>query len=118
MADVVDGRDGLLGWLRFGHVEAGNLKAVQKETGAAGIDVIGGDALKDFTDGELDGAAVFRLGQVKGAATLLACDRVGNRFASSVMVVAKVFVAESWTGAAASVGEDVAALEAHLGTGI
>jgi len=116
--DVFDGRDGLLSGLRFGQVEAGDLEAVEQETGAAGIDVIGGDALEDFADGELNGATVFRNGQVKGAAALLAGDRVGNRFAGPVVVIAKVFVAERWTGAAVPVGEDVAALEAYCGAGI
>jgi hypothetical protein len=36
--------------LRPGEVEAGDLKAVEEETGAAWIDVVGGDALEDFTD--------------------------------------------------------------------
>ena len=35
----------------FGEVEAGDLEAVEQESGAAGIDVVGGDALEDFADG-------------------------------------------------------------------
>jgi hypothetical protein len=51
--------------LDFGEVEAGDLEAVEEETGAAGIDFIGGDALKDFADGGLDGGAVFGERQVE-----------------------------------------------------
>jgi hypothetical protein len=36
--------------------------------------------------------------------------RVGNRAAGGVVVVAELFLAEAWAGAAVSVGEDVAAL--------
>jgi hypothetical protein len=39
----------------FGEVEAGDLEAVEEEAGAAGIDVVGGDALKDLANGVLDG---------------------------------------------------------------
>jgi hypothetical protein len=45
--------------LRFGEVEAGDLEAVEEEAGAAGIDVVGGDALQDLADGGLDGGAIF-----------------------------------------------------------
>jgi hypothetical protein len=50
----------------FGEVEAGDLEAVEEEAGAAGVDVVGGDALEDFADGGLDGGAVFRERQVEG----------------------------------------------------
>jgi hypothetical protein len=43
----------------FGEVEASDLEAVEEEAGAAGVDVVGGDALEDFADGGLDGGAVF-----------------------------------------------------------
>ena len=43
------------GGLRFGEVEAGDLEAVEEEAGAAGVDVVGGDALEDLADGVLDG---------------------------------------------------------------
>jgi hypothetical protein len=46
--------------LWFREVEAGDLKAVEEEAGAAGVDVVGGDALEDFADRGLDGGAVFR----------------------------------------------------------
>ena len=49
--------------LRFGEVEAGDLEAVEEQAGAARVDVVGGYATKNFADGVLDGAAVFRQGQ-------------------------------------------------------
>jgi hypothetical protein len=50
---------GALGVLLFGEVEAGDLQAVEEEAGAARVDVVGGYALEDFSDGGLDGGAVF-----------------------------------------------------------
>jgi hypothetical protein len=38
----------------FGEVEAGDLEAVEEQTGAAGVDVVGGDTLEDLSDGVLD----------------------------------------------------------------
>ena len=99
-----------LGRLGFGEVEAGDLEAVEEQAGAARVDVVGGDAAEDFADGGLDGGAVFRQGQVECGATAATPVRVCDRLASVVVVVAEFFLAEAWTGAAVSVGEDVAAL--------
>src|SRR3982074_104782 len=57
-----------LGGLRFGEVEAGDLEAVEEEAGAAGVDVVGGDALEDLADGGLDGGSVFGEGSFGGGA--------------------------------------------------
>jgi hypothetical protein len=43
----------------FGEVEAGNLEAVEEQACAARVDLVGGDALEDLADGELDGGLVF-----------------------------------------------------------
>jgi hypothetical protein len=96
--------------LSFGEVEAGDLESVEEEAGAAGVDVVGGDALEDLADGGLDGGAVFRERQVEGGAATAALARVGDGFSGGVVVVAELLLAEAWAGAAASVGEDVAAL--------
>jgi hypothetical protein len=96
--------------LGFGEVEAGDLEAIEKKTCAARVDVVGGDALKDFSDGGLDGGTVFGQGQVEGGAAAAAAARIGDGFSGGVVVVAELFCAEAWTGAAVSVGEDVAAL--------
>jgi hypothetical protein len=96
--------------LGFGEVEAGDLEAVEEEAGSAGVDVVGGDALEDLADGGLDGGAVFGERQVEGGAAAAALARVGDGFSGGVVVVAELFLAEAGTGAAVSVGEDVAAL--------
>jgi hypothetical protein len=90
-------------------VGAGDLEAVEEESGAAGVEVVGGDALQNEADGELDGGAVFGDGEVEGGEAGLAGDGVGDGMAGGVVVVAEVFVAEGGGGAAASVDEDVAA---------
>jgi hypothetical protein len=62
LVDCVDGFGGVgfsASRLRFGQVEAGDLEAVEKQAGAARVDVVGGDALEDFADGVLDGGAVL-----------------------------------------------------------
>jgi hypothetical protein len=94
-----------------GQVATGDLEAIEKEAGAFGVDLVAGDALEDLTDGELDGGAVVREGDVEAGAAALALLRVFDGTACGVVVVAEVFVAETWAAAAVAVGEDVAALE-------
>ena len=115
--DLLD--DGLVGFfvlglegLLFGQVEGGDLEAVEEQAGAAGVEVVGGDALEDLADGGLDGGAVLGEGQVEGGAAGAAGARVGGGAAGGVVVVAEVLVAERGAAAAVAVGEDVAALEA------
>ena len=101
---------GFGGVLGFGEVEAGDLEAVEEEAGAAGIDFVGGDALEDFADGGLDGGTVFGQRQVEGGAAGAALGWVGDGSSRGVVVVAELLLAQTWAGAAAAVGEDVAAL--------
>jgi hypothetical protein len=54
-----------LGWAR--EVEAGDLEAVEEESGGAHIDGVGRDAAEDFADGLLNGGTVFGLGDVEAA---------------------------------------------------
>ena len=98
----------------FGEVEACDLEAVEEQAGAAGVDVVGGDAAENFADGLLDGGTVFRQRKVEGGAAAAALAQVGDWLAGGVVVVAELFLAKAWAGAAASVGEDVAALVADL----
>jgi hypothetical protein len=98
--------------LRLGEVEAGDLEAVEEEAGAAGVDVVGGDALEDLADGVLDGGLVFRKRDLEGGAAAPAGARVLCGFAGGVVVEAELFSAEAGAAAAVAVGEDVAALEA------
>jgi hypothetical protein len=60
----IAGRLGGLAW----EVGAGDLEAVEEETGALGVDLVVGDAEEDLADGELDGGAVFGHGEVEGVA--------------------------------------------------
>jgi hypothetical protein len=94
----------------FGEVEAGDLEAVEEEAGAAGVDVVGGDAAEDFADGLLNGGAVFGKGKVEGGAAASALLGVGDGFSGGVVVVAEVFSAQAGAAAAMAVGEDVATL--------
>jgi hypothetical protein len=98
--------------LGFGEVEAGDLEAIEEEAGAAGVDVVGCDALEDFADGGLDGGAVFLERQVEGGAAASALFWFGDRAAGGVVVVAELFAVQAGAAAAVAVGEDVAALEA------
>jgi hypothetical protein len=100
---------GLCG-LDFGKVEACDLEAVEEQTGTAGIDLVGGDTLKDLADGGLNGGAVLRQRECEGRATSAALARVVDRLACCVVVVAEVLSAQAWAGAAVSIGEDVSAL--------
>jgi hypothetical protein len=102
-------RFGLCG-LEFGKVEASYLEAVEEQTGTAGIDLVRGDALDDLTNRGLDGGAVFGQREGEGGGAAAAMARVLDRLAGGVVVVAEVFAAQAWAGAAAPVGEDVAAL--------
>ena len=103
---------GLGGGLGFGEVEAGDLEAVKEEAGAAGVDVVGGDALEDLADGVLDGGSVFGERDFEGGAAASAAARVSRGFAGVVVVVAELFLTQAWAAAAVAVGEDVAALVA------
>jgi hypothetical protein len=105
---------GFTALLGFGEVEAGDLEAVEEQAGPARVDVVGGYATKNFADGVLDGAAVFRQGQFEGGWTAAALTWVFDGATGGVVVVTKIFVAQACTAAAASVGEDVAALIAFL----
>jgi hypothetical protein len=107
----------------FREVETGDLEAVEEQTGAAGVEVVGGDALEDFADGELDSGALGEAGgrgEGEAAAAAFAGLQGGSGEGSTggVMVVTKIFQAKAGTGAAVAVGEDVAALEAGFGVGL
>jgi hypothetical protein len=93
-----------------GQVDASDLEAVEEEAGALGVDFVAGDAAEDLADGGLDGGAILGVGQVEGGAAIATLAGVGDRAASGVVVVTEFFLAKAWAGAAASVGEDVAAL--------
>jgi len=109
VGDFFEGLGGGLEFFLAGEVGAGDLEAVEEEAGTAGVEVVGGDALEDEADGELDGGAVLGDGEVEGGEAGLAGGGVGDGMAGGVVVVAEVFEAEGGGAAAASVDEDVAA---------
>ena len=96
----------------FGEALEGDLETVEEESGAAGVELVLGDAGEDFADRELDGGAVLGHGEDEGALAGAAAAELGDGFAGGVVVVAEVFAAERGRAAAAAFGEDVAALEA------
>jgi len=59
-------------------VEAGDLETVEKQAGAARVDGVGGDALQDFSDGELDGGAVFGKREIEGGLMTAAGFQLGG----------------------------------------
>ncbi len=103
--DLLDCFDGI--WRGFWQVDAGDLKRVEEQAGAFGIEGLAGDALRDKADGRLDRGAVFEGGQLEVGVGFV--DDFG--LAGCVVVVAEGFAAQAFAAAAVSVGEDVAALE-------
>jgi hypothetical protein len=118
--DLGDDLGGRLGGIGFGQVEAGDLETVEEQAGAAGVDVVGGDAAEDFADGLLDGRAVFRVREGEARLAAVAGGGVLDGAAGVVVEVAEGLAttigafgaADGGAAAAAAVGEDVAALEA------
>ena len=95
-------------------IEAGDLETVEKQAGAAGVEVVGGDAFEDEGEGELDAGAVgYLVGRKgEGAEAGLAGGGVFDGAAGGVVVVAERLVAETGRAASAAVGVDVATLVA------
>ncbi len=103
---------GLLRGGESGEVDAGDLEAVEEEAGAAGVELVEGDAGEDGGDGLLDGGAVFDEGEVEGGAAAFALAGVLDGTAGGVMEVAEGLAAKAGAAALAAVGVDVAAAEA------
>lgn len=101
-------------------VLGGDLKAVEEQAGAARVDVMGGDAVEDFAEGELDGAAVFGVGKLEYL--LMECAAaafpVWEGLAGFLVEVAEIVTAKAGAAATVAIGEDVAALEAVVGVGL
>ena len=123
--DLLDELSGGVGGLDGGgarQVQGGDLEAIEQKSGAAGIELVGGEPVEDLADGGLDGGAVFETGdgEVEGGGLVLALGEVargdGLAAAGGVVVEAEVLAAEAGAAAAVAVGEDVAALEAASAT--
>jgi hypothetical protein len=115
LGDLLDeeGRLGVARWL--GQSDDGSLQTVEQQAGAARVEVVGGDALQDESDGVQDAAAVGELvgaGELKGAEAGLAGGGVLDGAAGGVVLVAEILPAQAGRGAAVAVGIDVAAAEA------
>ncbi len=100
---------GVLGGLAWGEVDGRDLEAVEEEAGAAGIELVGGEAEEDFSDGGLDGRTVVRAWEVEGGSAGLAGlpgvqFRFWDGFAGGVVVVAEGFAAQGWAAAAVARG--------------
>ena len=86
--DLVDGFGGFGGG-GFGQVEGGDLEAVEEQAGAFGVDVVGGDAAQDLADGDLDGGAVFGVGECEGGLFAASMLQILDGFTGFVVVVTK-----------------------------
>src|SRR6185312_38785 len=96
------------GFAGFGQMAAGDLQAVEQQSGLFGREVAAGNALQYLCDGGKDGAAVFKWRKLEfhpsPAVSFLGCEAAG-----AVMVVAERLAAQRWAATAAAVDEDVAA---------
>ena len=92
MGDLGDDLGGWLGGVRFGQVEAGDLEAVEEQAGAAGVDVVGGDAAEDFSDGLLDRGTVLGVGEGEAGLAAVAGGGVLDGAAGVVVEVAEGLV--------------------------
>jgi hypothetical protein len=98
------------GLLDSGQVAAGNLKAVEEQAGALGVDTACGNALQDFGDGGLDGVTVLGQRDDEGGHAEVTLNALFNGAAGGVVVIAELFATQAGAAAAAAVGKDVAAL--------
>lgn len=107
-------------FLLRGEIGGGDLEGVEHEAGAAGVDVVAGEAVEDLAEGGLNGGSAEGSAEHEDVAAGVAPTRVGDGLAGVVVVVAEVGAAHGGAAAAESVGKDVAALAAfgfllHLG---
>ena len=93
--DFVDGFGGAFGGglpRGFGQAGEGDLKAVEEQARALGVDVLPGDAGEDFSESELDRGSVFEVGESEGGLVAAAGFEfsLGDGAAGGVVVVAEV----------------------------
>jgi hypothetical protein len=108
-------RDGGLLLLCGAQIGGCDLEAVEKEAGAARVDVFGGDADEELAEGLLDGVEVGGGEEGEGAAVSEALAGADDGAAGVVVVVAELLVAHAGAAAAVIVGEDVVALVVVVG---
>jgi hypothetical protein len=108
---------GGVAWL-LGQVGASNLEAIEQQAGALGVYLAEADALQDMADGDLDGRAVFGVGQGEAVVEWRVEAFTLDRLAPAVVVVAEglwaLRTAQCGRGAAAAVRKDVTAKRADF----
>lgn len=110
------GEVGCLGLLRcLAQVGGGELEAVEEESGAARVDVVGGDADEELAERFLDVVVAGGSGEREGAAAGDSLVRANDGAAGVMVEVAELLVAHARASAAVVVGEDVVALELVVG---
>jgi hypothetical protein len=94
-------------------VEVGvcDLESVEKQAGAAKVDVVGGDADHDSSEGLLDVAAGVGLRKREGGLAGSAVTKIFDGATSLVMVIAEALAAHGRASAAAVFRADLAAAE-------
>ncbi len=95
-------------------VLGGDLEGVEEETGAAGVELRGTEAVENLGEGDLDGAAVFKDGQLDRFAG--GGGWPGGKSVQAVVEVAAWLASKGDGSAFKPVGHDVAALHIHTGT--
>jgi hypothetical protein len=90
-------------------IGAGDLQAVEKMSGALGVELIAGDEGENLGEGELDAVTVVEVGHVELVGGGMDTTVAGAGAAGGVVVVAELFAAQGGRAAAAAGGMDVSA---------
>ena len=89
-------------------VLAGELEAVEQQTGAVNVKLVGGDALDDLAEGSVHLGAVARRGQAEAAAGAAGIG-VGDGHSAGMVVVAMALAAQGGRAAAVAIFEEMRA---------
>ena len=104
---------GACGGARFSReVGAGDEQAVEELSGALVVELVGGDAVEDLGEGEVDSGAVVEGGQLELGLGGVDSALTRGGAAGGVVVIAEGLAAQGRRAATAARGMDVAALEA------
>ncbi|MEG9438674.1 hypothetical protein JAO29_21235 [Edaphobacter sp. HDX4] len=90
-------------------VGGGDLETVEEETGAAEVDVVGGDVLEDTAESVLDLVGALEVGKGGSVLSGSAFAESGDRGSGSVVVVAEFFSAHRRASAGSAFGSAVTA---------
>jgi hypothetical protein len=95
--------------LGSGEVSGGDLETIEEETGAAKVDVVGGDVLQDTAEGVLDLVGALEVGKGEAILSGPAFAEASDRGSGGVVVVAEFFSAHRRASAGSAFGSAVAA---------